>query len=128
MNVKIPFVGENYANSSPISDSQGIKQFAEYLSFEIGVKVAQKRIYFARTAKIQKTKYWLYRVKPLNEPEEWAFVHSTRVFFIIPTYCSVQYGPRDLSEEEVLLQYHWSHIYKKNHSEFSLEKAANELL
>ncbi len=128
MSIHIPFVGENFANSSPVYDKRDWKDFAEYLSFEAGAKVAQKRVKFTRTAKIQKTKYWLYRVSPLNDDEFWGFVYSIRVFFILPTYCSSCYFDGKLSAEEVLLKHHWQRVAKLPDNEYSLDLAVERFL
>ena len=114
MNIDLPFLRRNTANSCPAD----IKDFAEYLSFELGTKVAQKRIHFVRTAKIHRAKYWLFRAKPLHGDESWAFVHTLRVFLIIPTYCSSCWGEPDWSEEEVLLKYHWQQNMNRHLDDF----------
>ncbi len=85
-----------------------IRQISEYLTLEEGVKIAQKKIKYFRSAKIENVCYWIWKYETDDDYQMYAIVHRERESqYSQPSYILGCCGDKHFdSFEDMLIDYH----------------------
>ena len=85
IDIDFPYLKDNSPNSCPSS----LDDIIEYLSVECpdGGKIEKDDLQFLRTAKVKKTKYWIWKFTDPDGAECYATVSSWKKFLIQKSIC-----------------------------------------